>query len=449
MLSQTLVISGIGKAVVAAVGKNSRRGVHETKIDTESKTPLQNKLENLGGIFTKWGIYASIAILIANFVNLTFTLIFNERYRQDTAKVIKSVADYLTLSITIIIVAVPEGLPLAVSLSLAYSVRRMKDDQILVKNLNAPEIMGTVEEICTGKTATLTANEMKVRQFYAQNKLIHNDRKNTLLNCELEQSTLELIKEGILFNTETRIEMADNALYIPVGNGTEVGLVKFLQDAEVPVHEIIPRKLDKILTQIPFSADRKRSTVALRHPDLEDVVRVYVKGAPEYIAHKCTSTVGPDGRRTALDEEQLNYILKDVLFTEYTSKGYRALAFAYKDLSIEEFENYRQECNNFKDITDREVLESNLTFVAAFALQDDLRQRVLRSVRFAQRGYMNVRMVSGDNLETATAVAIKAGIITEEESKLRYTCMAADEFRKLVGGMRKTIGPDGNERMEI
>ena len=82
--------------------------------------------------------------------------------------------------------------------------------------------------------------------------------------------------------------MADNALYIPVGNGTEVGLVKFLQDAEVPVHEIIPRKLNKIVAQIPFSSDRKRSVVALRHPDLEDTIRVYVKGAPEYIINKCT-----------------------------------------------------------------------------------------------------------------------------------------------------------------
>lgn len=88
--------------------------------------------------------------------------------------------------------------------------------------------MGTVEEICTGKTATLTKNEMHVRQFYTQGKLVHNARKNTLLNCELEHNTLELVKESILFNTETRIEMADNALYIPVGNGTEVGLVTFL-----------------------------------------------------------------------------------------------------------------------------------------------------------------------------------------------------------------------------
>lgn len=99
--------------------------------------------------------------------------------------------------------------------------------------------MGSVEEICTGKTATLTKNDMKVSQFYAQTLLIRNTRKNTLLNCELESHMVELIKESILYNSEARIEMDDKAYYVPVGNGTEVGLIKFLQDAEIPVHDQI------------------------------------------------------------------------------------------------------------------------------------------------------------------------------------------------------------------
>jgi P-type E1-E2 ATPase len=116
----------------------------------------------LGATFTKWGIYAAIAILLANLVNMTITLVFWSKDESPTAWAIKAVTDYLTLVIVIIIVAVPEGLPLTVSLSLAYSVRRMKDDMILVRNLNSPEVMGTVEEICTGKTATLTKNDMQV-----------------------------------------------------------------------------------------------------------------------------------------------------------------------------------------------------------------------------------------------------------------------------------------------
>jgi magnesium-transporting ATPase (P-type) len=97
--------------------------------------------------------------------------------------------------------------------------------------------------------------------------------------------------------------MADDAKYVAVGNGTEVGLVKFLQDAEIPVHEIIKKKINKIEAIIPFSSIRKRSVVAVRHPDLEDTVRVYVKGAPEYIVHKCTRTFGVDGKKTSMTDD--------------------------------------------------------------------------------------------------------------------------------------------------
>jgi magnesium-transporting ATPase (P-type) len=122
------------------------------------------------------------------------------------------------------------------------------------------------------------------------------------------------------------------------------------------VHEIITRKLDKIVAQIPFSSIRKRSLVALKHPDLEDTVRVYVKGAPEYVINKCQYTLDQDGKRIALDEEQLNHILKDVIL-DFTTKGLRTIAFAYKDLSTEEFNDLKSECNNFQEAQDREGLE--------------------------------------------------------------------------------------------
>jgi len=108
---------------------------------------------------------------------------------------------------------------------------------------------------------------------------------------------VDLIKESILYNSEVRIEINEDAFYVPVGNGTEVGLAKFLQDAEIPVHDLIKKKLGNIETTIPFSTIRKRSVVAVRHPDMEDIVRVFVKGAPEYIVPKCTKTFGVDGNK--------------------------------------------------------------------------------------------------------------------------------------------------------
>lgn len=147
---------------------------------------------------------------------------------QTAGKILKGISDMFTFAITIVIVAVPEGLPLAVTISLAYSVMRMKSDGILVRNLDSPEMMGKVDEIITGKTGTLTKSEMKVDQFYAQSILIRNTRKNTLFNCELFDHVIDLISESILFNNDARIEMSDKAFYEAVGNGTEVGLIKFL-----------------------------------------------------------------------------------------------------------------------------------------------------------------------------------------------------------------------------
>lgn len=126
------------------------------------------------------------------------------------------------------LVAVPEGLPLAVGLSLAFSVKQMKKDKILVKNMNSPETMGTVNEIMCGKTSTLTKGEMQVTEFYVSRRRIKNTKKNTFLNSDIDENLVRIAVDCILFNTTARIEMSENAMYTPVGNPTEVGMLKFL-----------------------------------------------------------------------------------------------------------------------------------------------------------------------------------------------------------------------------
>lgn len=340
LLSNSLVASGSGKAVVCAVGANSRRGLKEEKLDTSSKTPLQMKLENLGNTFTKWGLYASGAILLANIINMIIRVATMSEYR-DAGIILNDLATYLTLSITLIIVAVPEGLPLAIMISLAHSVLKMKNDGVLVKNLNSPEVMGKVDEIITGKTGTLTEGDMNVKMFYTQSKFISNNRKNTFFNCDLNDSVLNLIQESIMFNCEARIEMDNKAYYIPVGNGTEVGLLKFLQDAQIPVHDAIKAKFGRIICTIPFSTIRKRSVTAVAHPEQEGVVRVYMKGAPEAIISKCSRTIDSDGDSKTLDDDEVENMLQNILHDQITTKGYRGLAMAYKDLSVEDFESLR------------------------------------------------------------------------------------------------------------
>lgn len=230
--------------------------------------------------------------------------------------------------------------------------------------------------------------------------------------------------------------MDDKAYYVPVGNGTETGFIKFLQDAEIPVHDLIKQKFGRIETVIPFSTIRKRSLTAVRHPDHDDFVRIYIKGAPEIIVSKCQRTYHIDGKVIPLDDTQTNYILNDILIQKFTTAGYRTLAFAYKDLPVEDYENLRDTYNNFVNEEDRNVLEKDLTFIGLFALHDPLRDKVNRSVQYAAKGQITTRLVSGDHIETAKAVAVQAGIMDDAN---KYTSLTGEEFRSIVGGIRQEL----------
>ena len=169
LLSQTLVMGGIGKAVVCCVGKHSRRHEVEKEIlnapPEDPDTPLAEKLETIGGQLGMYGIYGALLIFAIFLAHQILVLLFSDRGLYDK-ETLTDFLNSLTLFVTIIAVAVPEGLPLAVSISLAYSVDKMEDEKILAKALEAPEAMGGVEEVCTGKTGTLTKNEMKVARFF-------------------------------------------------------------------------------------------------------------------------------------------------------------------------------------------------------------------------------------------------------------------------------------------
>ena len=192
LIAGTFVESGAGKALVCAVGKNSRREDTEFKLDTDKKTPLQIKLDKLAGVFTYYGILGALIILVASLLNFTIRLIIDDK-SSELASILSDISLYFTQFITIIIVAVPEGLPLVIMLSLAYSVQRMKSDGLLIRDLNSTEVMGRVDQILIGKTGTLTTGELEVDSFYVQKKVVFNKRSNTLLKVDLSESVIKLI----------------------------------------------------------------------------------------------------------------------------------------------------------------------------------------------------------------------------------------------------------------
>jgi magnesium-transporting ATPase (P-type) len=214
--------------------------------------------------------------------------------------------DFFTTALAIIIVAVPEGLPLAVSISMAYSIDTMKRDNLLVKNLEACETMGTVTDICTGKTGTLTCGDMTVNAMYTA-KLFTNVRENsTLYSIGLPTNVAELIQDCIILNSDARVEMSDDGRYVPVGNSIEVGMLKFLQQSNIEVQDLLVQKSrNSILeTHLPFSPERKRQLVAYRPDASADYIRIIIKGAPEYILPMCLSQLSETGSESSMSMEE-------------------------------------------------------------------------------------------------------------------------------------------------
>ena len=196
-----------------------------------------------------------------------------------SVQTLNTLVNYLILSITVIVVAVPEGLPLAVTISLAYSVMQMKKENNLVRRLDASETMGGANEICTDKTGTLTKNQMTVQAIYIDKQVVSGRPRNFA-----ELKSQELLTQGVLFNCSARIERNLAGNYEPRGNCTEQGLIRYLQEVRVPAHDIIRQKDDKILQTIPFNSRRKRACTAVQ---LGETVRVFLKGAPEIVIEHC------------------------------------------------------------------------------------------------------------------------------------------------------------------
>jgi Ca2+-transporting ATPase len=196
--------------------------------------------------------------------------------------------------------------------------------------------MGGLQEICCGKTASLTKNEMKVVQFFCEGRLIINNRKDTLMQCDLQMESLMRIQESILYNCDARVEMAE-AVYKAVGDGTEVGLLNFLQDADVPIHLLINKKIGNILMISPHSPETKRSAVAIESPDRPNMVSIYIKGAPEMLINYCAKiNMGSADRTQELGQAEKAEIISHI--DKMAMQALRVIGMAYIELSRDQYE---------------------------------------------------------------------------------------------------------------
>lgn len=290
--------------------------------------------------------------------------------------------------------------------------------------------MGNANEICTDKTGTLTQNKMTVMEFYMEDDIVPGSKNPALQNS----SSSELIAEGVLYNCSATIEVKDDGSKQTIGNVTEIGLINYLVGAGIDAESMLKMKKNdvEIIFQIPFSSKRKRQTTVIKHPSQEGKVRVFCKGAPEIVIEYCDSFLGANGSTEDMNDEKKIEIINERVVKKFAAKTYRTLLISYCDFTEAEWENLKADSNNFETPADKEIVEGGLTLIGIFALVDPLKAGIPESVDQCHKSGINVRMVTGDNIDTAIAISKQAHIVNEQDlgdNEEGYVCMTGEKFR--------------------
>lgn len=349
ILRSTMVMNGRGTAVVTAVGDATEIGkvAQKSTESTSVKTPLNIQLDKLAKLISKIGTIVSVAAFV---IFLVHDILTNSIWHgNDYFGMMHIVLNYFMMAVTLIVMAVPEGLPMAVTLALALNMRRMLKSNVLVRKLHASETMGAVTVICTDKTGTLTQNKMRVGHITPANPSDPNSE--LLLNVAMAvNSTAELDGENV------------------VGNPTEGALLLWLRDHDK--HYATLRQQYKVVSQQPFSTEKKYMLTTV---DMGDKTMTFVKGAPEIVLNMCT----PDAPERQRAEEVLAH---------YQQQAMRTLAFAYA------------------------TGDEPFTLQGVVAISDPVRPDVPPAVAECQRAGIQVKVVTGDTSATAIEIARQIGV---------------------------------------
>ncbi|EDV24949.1 uncharacterized protein TRIADDRAFT_25320 [Trichoplax adhaerens] len=446
LLSGTHVMEGSGKMIVTAVGVNSQSGIIFTlmsgkkdmaddahdddddededlrieddtlsgngEIDIEKpekkkrlkeKSVLQGKLNKLAILIGKVGLciaVLSLLVLIVRFCIETYAIGQLPWVPSHSRRFL----GFVIIAITVIVVAVPEGLPLAVTISLAYSVKKMMLDNNLVRHLDACETMGNATAICSDKTGTLTTNRMTVVSSYLGKKLYPHD---PVIN-DLSSNYIELLCEGIATNSSYTSKITppppENPDQLPgqVGNKTECALLGFVKKFDRNYDDYRKKITEENFLKVyTFNSVRKSMSTAIPK---STGCRIYTKGASEIILKKCSSIINSDGAVHDFSSEERDDLIRSVV-ESMASNGLRTIGLAYKDI-----DNY-----NLVNWEDEESVIDDLTCIGVVGIEDPVRPEVPGAIKQCQSAGIVVRMVTGDNLKTAKSIALKCGIISEND----------------------------------
>ena len=373
ILRSTMVMNGRGEFVVTAVGDATEIGkvAKKSTEQTSVETPLHMQLDKLAKMISKVGSVVSVA---AFFIFLIHDILTNPAWGgKDYFYMAEIVLKYFMMAVTLIVMAVPEGLPMAITLSLALNMRRMLKSNNLVRKLHACETMGAVTVICTDKTGTLTQNKMQVSAL------------------ELKQGDEALLDTAIALNSTA--ELNDGK---PIGNPTESALLLWL-DAQGKDYEEL-RKQVNVLKQLPFSTERKMmATLA----EVDGETYLFVKGAPEIVMKKCI-----------IEDRMLRQTTEEL--DEWQHKAMRTLAFAYKKIEASIMRTSRTSTAEVVALLDA----NDLQLQAIAAIADPIRPDVPAAVQECRHAGIEVKVVTGDTAATALEIGKQIGVFEDEPENI-------------------------------
>lgn len=399
LLSGTKVQDGSCKMLVTTVGMRTQWGKLMATLSEggDDETPLQVKLNGVATIIGKIGLFFAVvtfAVLVQK--------IFGRKLRSGThwswsGDDALEILEYFAIAVTIVVVAVPEGLPLAVTLSLAFAMKKMMNDKALVRHLAACETMGSATTICSDKTGTLTTNHMTVvKSCICMNvKDVGRPADGSSLSSEMPTSVVKVLLQSIFNNTGGEVVVSKSGKREILGTPTETAILEF--GLSLGGDFQAERQASKLVKIEPFNSTKKRMGVVLELP--EGGLRAHCKGASEIILAACDKVIDSNGEVVPLDEGSINYLKSTI--DQFASEALRTLCLAYMELE-----------GGFS--ADDAIPVSGYTCIGIVGIKDPVRPGVRESVALCRSAGVTVRMVTGDNINTAKAIARECGILTDD-----------------------------------
>ena len=406
VLRGTKVMEGHGLFRVEKIGDNTENGkvFVASQIDNSVKTPLTEQLERLGKLIT-WASYTIAALIL-----IARIIMFFSNFSFEWVRFLQYLLDSIMICVTLIVVAVPEGLPMAITLSLAYSMRRMLKTNNLVRKMHACETMGATTVICTDKTGTLTQNQMRVSEM--------------AIDRETEEHKA-LAREAIAVNSTASLDFSDDHHPTALGNPTEGALLLWLNDQGYDYRQL--RTEAEVIDELPFSTERKCMGTLVRSAQLPGKTILYIKGATDIIRNYCSSIMG----NRSWDE------ISNQLLT-WQNQAMRTLGFAC--MLIDDNNLHEGVIPNLLDTIKQ--TGKGLIFQGIVAISDPVRKEVPAAVRECLDAGIDVKIVTGDTPGTAKEIGRQVGLWTEKDcdncviTGPEFEALSDEELSKRVNSLK-------------